>query len=314
MNKKALSFALSAVIMAACCAGCGEQEIKDNKDVFNQLVITSSEGNDNDSSQAGNSSVTTSEQGWEEKLISTPSVTTTTTTTPAQTTTTSATKAPATTTSAAATKPTQTTKIVTKQTQPPKPSGGTSPNLAFYKQKLFVIGDSVASGYAAYGRIPAEHSSAKINVSIRNAAGQITNAKNAKASLILTSMGMNDWGISSSSFAQNYRSFLTQLRSACPNAVILVGAITPTAAVNKYPNVKLSVVKGHNEQLKSIAASMDERVIYFDAFSALSSDGAHLDNVYAGADGLHLQPGAYDVLLNCMANLLDSCSMKEKIS
>ena len=95
MNKKAVSFALSAVIMAACCAGCGEQEIKDNKDVFNQLVITSSEGNDNDSSQAGNGSVTTSEQGWEEKLISTPSVTTTTTTTPAQTTTTSATKAPA---------------------------------------------------------------------------------------------------------------------------------------------------------------------------------------------------------------------------
>ena len=139
MNKKTVSFALSAVIMAACCAGCGEQEIKDNKDVFNQLVITSSEGNDKDSSQAGNSSVTTSEQDWEEKLISTPRVTTTTTTTAAQTTTTSATKAPATTSSAAKTKPTQTTKIVTKQTQPPKPSGGTSPNLAFYKQKLFVI-------------------------------------------------------------------------------------------------------------------------------------------------------------------------------
>ncbi|WP_081777237.1 SGNH/GDSL hydrolase family protein [Ruminococcus sp. FC2018] len=314
MNKKMVSLILSAMITAACTAGCAEQEMKDDTDVFKQVIVSAPDSSRSDSSQSSETSVTTTVGSWAAELISTPSATTTTAASTATVTSEATTTTPATTTSKTTTKATQTQKTVTKQTDPPKPASGTSPNLAFYKQKLFVIGDSVASGYAAYGRIPVEHSSAKINVSIRTAGGQIDSAKNAKAPLILTSMGMNDWGISSASFAQHYKNFLTRLRAACPGSVILVGAITPTAAVNKYPNVKLSVVKSHNAQLKAIADSMDEKVIYFDAFSAVSSDGEHLDSVYAGADGLHLQPAAYDVLLNSMANLLDSHSMKEKIA
>lgn len=202
---------------------------------------------------------------------------------------------------------------------------GTSPNVAFYKQRLVVAGDSVASGYAAYGRIPYEHNVAKVNVSIRNYTnftfnptgvnlGMIDALKAIQPSLILTSMGMNDWGISSASFASYYKAFLQKVRAACPNSVILVGAISPTAAVNKYPNVKLSVVKSHNAKLKALAESLDDKVIYFDAFSVVSSDGAHLDAKYAASDGLHLQGPAYDALINAMSVVLDQHGMKDKMA
>ena len=140
--------------------------------------------------------------------------------------------------------------------------------MAFYKQYLFVMGDSVASGYAAYGRIPAAHSVAKVNVSARSADYQIPLAKSANSPLILTSMGMNDWGVSTNTFITSYTAFLKKLRAQLPNSVILVGAITPTAAVNKYPNVSPRVVTSHNIGLKKMVKSFnDPKIIYFDAYS-----------------------------------------------
>jgi len=185
---------------------------------------------------------------------------------------------------------------------------GSSPNVELYKSKLFVMGDSVASGYAAYGRVPVDHSVAKLNVSIRSANYQIALAKAANPTLILTSMGMNDWGISTDLFVKTYNSFLKNLRAACPNAVIVVGAITPTAAVNQYPHVSSAVVKSHNAALKHLAETMgDGKIVFFDAYSVVvGNDGVYMQAKYAAGDGLHLQPSAYDALLSAMAVVLDS--------
>lgn len=174
------------------------------------------------------------------------------------------------------------------------------------------MGDSVASGYAAYGRIPAAHSVAKVSVSIRSADYQIPLAKSANPSLVLTSMGMNDWGISTDSFVQTYMAFLRKLRAALPKSVILVGAITPTALYNSYPNVSPAVVKSHNAALKHLVETMgDDKLFFFDAYSVVvSNDGVHMESKYAAGDGLHLQPGAYDALLNAMSVVLDQKGAK----
>ena len=178
------------------------------------------------------------------------------------------------------------------------------------------MGDSVASGYAAYGRISYENSVAKVNVSSRSAGYQIPLAKAKNPSLVLTSMGMNDWGISTASFAAAYKTLLQNLRKALPKSVILVGAITPTAAVNQYPHVKPAIVKSHNAALKKLVSDFhDDKMIYFDAYSVVvGNDGVYMQQKYAAFDGLHLQPGAYDALLNAMSVVLDRNGGKDKIT
>ena len=177
------------------------------------------------------------------------------------------------------------------------------------------MGDSVASGYAAYGKIPYDNSVAKVNVSIRSAGYQIPLAKAKNPSLVLTSMGMNDWGISTDMFVNSYKSFLQNLRASLPKSVILVGAITPTALYNQYPHVSPAVVKSHNAALKHLVETMgDDKMIFFDAYSVVvSNDGVHMEKKYAAGDGLHLQPGAYDALLNAMSVILDQNGAVEKI-
>lgn len=178
-----------------------------------------------------------------------------------------------------------------------------------------MLGDSVASGYAAYGRIPYDNSVAKVNVSSRSADYQIPLAKAKNPSLVLVSMGMNDWGISTASFAAAYKSFVQKLRAALPQSVILVGAITPTALYNQYPHVSPAVVKSHNAALKNLVATMkDDKLIYFDAYNVVvSDDGSHMQAKYAAGDGLHLQGFTYDVLLSAMSVVLDNNGAKDKI-
>lgn len=211
----------------------------------------------------------------------------------------------------------QTTKATTKKPAPKvERITGSSPNLAFYKQRLFVMGDSVASGYAAYGRISYENSVAKVNVSSRTAGYQVPLAKAKNPSLVLTSMGMNDWGISTASFAAAYKTLLQNLRKALPKSVILVGAITPIAAVNQYPHVRPAIVKSHNAALKKLVSDFhDDKMVFFDAYSVVvGNDGVYMQQKYAAFDGLHLQPGAYDALLNAMSVVLDRNGGKDKIT
>ena len=123
---------------------------------------------------------------------------------------------------------------------------------------------------------------------------------------------MNDWGISTNSFVTTYMAFLKKLRAALPKSVILVGAITPTALYNQYPHVSPAVVKSHNAALKHLVETMgDDKLFYFDAYSVVvSNDGVHMEQKYAAGDGLHLQPGAYDALLNAMSVVLDQKGAK----
>ena len=235
------------------------------------------------------------------------------------------TQASMTTTKATAVKPSVTTKA-----QPSAPTvkrvTGTSPNISFYQSRLVVAGDSVAAGYNSYGYIPDNHNLAVKNVSVtayRNytfdATGQwlgiVESIQKMQPSLILTSMGANDCLITPALYGQRYRDYLKRLRAASPDSIILVGALTPTALKTNYPHVSISVVRSFNAQLKAIAESMDDKVIYFDAFSVVVEDnGVYMDPKFAAFDGFHLQPKAYEELLRVMAVTLDSHGAKEKIT
>ena len=310
MNKRITAAAVGMGFVCFLAAGCGEQVDDSPKEIFTQAISQSV------TSQTSKTENETYRFEPKELIATTPAVTTTTAQTTETTCVTTQTSAAQTKeTTAAKTTAKTTSKTATQQKpkeQPQTPSvnriTGSSPNVELYKSKLFVMGDSVASGYAAYGRVPVDHSVAKVNVSIRSANYQIALAKAANPTLILTSMGMNDWGISTDLFVKTYNTFLKNLRAACPNAVIVVGAITPTAAVNQYPHVSSAVVKSHNAALKHLAETMgDGKIVFFDAYSVVvGNDGVYMQAKYAAGDGLHLQPSAYDALLSAMAVVLDS--------
>ena len=320
MNRRIAICLAGACLFAACACGCSE-DISDKPD-----DITVTQASQETAETTSQPTTTTTTATTTTTTTTTSETTTTTTTTTQQTTTTTTTTTAAQTSRTAAPKNTEAndskqsaaaTKATTKQSAAPvERITGNSPNVEFYKQRVFVMGDSVASGYAAYGKIPYDNSVAKVNVSIRSAAYQIPLAKAKNPSLVLTSMGMNDWGISTDMFVNSYKGFLQNLRAALPKSVILVGAITPTAFYNQYPHVSPAVVKSHNAALKHLVETMgDDKMFFFDAYSVVvSSDGVHMEAKYAAGDGLHLQPGAYDALLKAMAVVLDKNGGKEKIT
>ena len=342
--KKRIAAAVLSLCLCLNITACGENISSDSTAATTATTVTDAESTAQTTSET---TVTTTEETTTTTEETTTTTTEETTTTTEETTTTSASSEVSTTASqeqshsetkteastsrsggdssnssseSAATKASttdQTTKATTKKPAPKvERITGSSPNLAFYKQRLFVMGDSVASGYAAYGRISYENSVAKVNVSSRTAGYQVPLAKAKNPSLVLTSMGMNDWGISTASFAAAYKTLLQNLRKALPKSVILVGAITPTAAVNQYPHVKPAIVKSHNAALKKLVSDFhDDKMIYFDAYSVVvGNDGVYMQQKYAAFDGLHLQPGAYDALLNAMSVVLDRNGGKDKIT
>ena len=312
MNKRIAICLAAMCLCAACACGCSE----DISDKPNDITITQATQETTSGTTQTTTQQTTTTTTTTSETTTTTTTTSETTTTSQTTTTTAATKASSAQNTSKGGNTATATKATTKQTAAPVDRiTGTSPNVDFYKQRVFVMGDSVASGYAAYGKIPYDNSVAKVNVSIRSASYQIPLAKAKNPSLVLTSMGMNDWGISTDLFVTTYKTFLQNLRAALPKSVILVGSITPTALYNQYPHVSPAVVKSHNAALKNLVGTMgDAKIIFFDSYSVVvSNDGVHMEAKYAAGDGLHLQPGAYDALLNAMAVILDRSGGKDKI-
>ncbi len=334
MKKRILSVLAAACLCLMCVTGCSETSSeKDDSKALSQAEQTSQTSETSQETTTQNT--TTTQTSSESQTTTTTEETTTTTSaeTTEQTTTTSASSQQAqppvptqrTTANTTAAKPTETTKAQTTASKV-KRVKGTSPNISFYQSRLVVAGDSVAAGYNAYGYIPDNHNLAIKNVSVTsyrnytfNATGQwlgiVESIEKMKPSLILTSMGANDCLISPSLYGQRYRDYLKRLRAASPDSIILVGALTPTALKTNYPHVTINIVRSFNAQLKALAESMDNKVIYFDAFSVVVEDnGVYMDPNFAAFDGFHLQAKAYEELLRVMAVTLDSHGAKEKIT
>ena len=80
--------------------------------------------------------------------------------------------------------------------------------------------------------------------------------------------------------------------------------------MSDYGHVKPENVKNLNSAIKDVSEKLDDKVLFFDAFSVLSKDGDHLDDNYAASDGLHLKPGAYDLLLEAMGKTISGSRVR----
>lgn len=174
---------------------------------------------------------------------------------------------------------------------------------------IMIMGDSVAKGYATYGKVPADNDVSEESASVISCDEQINSLKK-DAKVVVVSLGVNDWGSSYDSFVENYCALISKVRQHCPTSVILTSAITPIAKVSDYGHVKPENVKNLNSAIKDVSEKLDDKVLFFDAFSVLSKDGEHLDDNYAASDGLHLKPGAYDLLLEAMGKTISGSRVR----
>ncbi len=236
----------------------------------------------------------------------------------------------------------QTTKQTTKQTtatkatQAPvtqsvtqgttKAAAGSSSNVKFYQDRLYVAGDSIAYGFCAYGYIPVEHNIAQGSLAMRNYTSYgwfNVNGKQMRCmdavvarqpKLLYVSMGMNDINITDAqTYANNYVGFLKQVRAKVPNCIIVAANITPTEA----RRTDFSVTKIRNCNLlmqNAVKAMNDPNIILFDAYSVVSAGGTYMASGYGAGDGLHLAGHVYQKLLNSLAIVLDQYGVKQRLS
>lgn len=204
-------------------------------------------------------------------------------------------------------------------------SAGESPNSSFYQDRLTVIGDSIASGFNAYGYIPYEHNLAQGSLSLWNMdsftfdvggyyMGLLDAADTVNAPLYYVSIGMNDiYAYTPYEYASNMTSFVQQLQERVPTATIIVGSITPVSEDNYYTDNY--TIREFNSALQSSIESIGSgQVMFFDTYSVLADPYTlALNYENSGGDGLHLSGSCYEYVLRCLFNFLDSTDAKSQI-
>ncbi|MBO4492994.1 MAG: SGNH/GDSL hydrolase family protein [Ruminococcus sp.] len=201
---------------------------------------------------------------------------------------------------------------------------GTSPNSAFYQERLFTAGDSIALGLKYYGFIPIEHSIAGDSVSMWNLAhftftmgteelGLVDAVEYAKPKLLYMWLGMNDVNLNSpGKFIKRYREVIDEIRERVPGINIIVAAITPVGSGCRV--VKNSIIRDYNAALIEMVKRIDSPDVYFfDDYSVICDDKLELTSGYSSGDGMHLYIPCYTDIMTALFDYLDTTDIKVKL-
>ncbi len=204
-------------------------------------------------------------------------------------------------------------------------SAGDSPNSSFYQDRLTVIGDSIASGFNAYGYIPYEHNIAQSSLSLWNMEsftfdvggyymGLLDAVDAVNSPLYYVSIGMNDiYAYTSYDYASAMVNLVQRILERVPTATIVVGAITPVSEYNYYTD-NASIREFNYALQTSIESIGSNQILFFDAYSVLADPYTlALNYDSSGGDGLHLSGSSYEYVLKCLFNFLDSTNAKSQI-
>lgn len=184
--------------------------------------------------------------------------------------------------------------------------------------KIVIVGDSIASGFATYDRLPQSQVLATGSVGARNIHSfdftvddksmDILDAISIKQpQYIFMSMGMNDVNLSSSDeYIENYNKNIDDIRSICPKSTIIVLGITPVISYSDFTSN--DTLDTYNEALKLMAKNRrdgGEKTYYINVGTYLKDDQNSLKSEFSSGDGIHLDKSAYDYIFTCMINSIN---------
>ncbi len=221
------------------------------------------------------------------------------------------------------------TTAITTTTSPyevlqPDRYAGTSPNSAFYQERLAVAGDSLALGFCYYGFVPKMHSIAGDSVSMWNLdyftfdhgngeLGLVDSITEVRPRLLYISVGMNDINMNNpENYVKRYREVIDEIIRRMPEINIVVAAITPVCSYCTV--VKNSIIREYNTALEKMVKDIDsEQVIYFDAYSVVSDKEQNLREDYTSGDGMHIYIPCYNDILTALFDFLDTTELKKRL-
>lgn len=183
--------------------------------------------------------------------------------------------------------------------------------------KIVIVGDSIASGFNSFDRLPQSQVLATGSVGARNIhefpftvndkSMDILDALSIKQpQYIFMSMGMNDINLSSSdAYIENYNKNIDDILSICPKSTIIVMGITPVIYYSDFTSN--DTIDTYNEALKVMTKEHREngqKVYYINASMYLKDEQNGLKSEFSSGDGIHLSSSAYDYIFTCMMNSL----------
>ena len=208
---------------------------------------------------------------------------------------------------------------------PPDRYVGTSPNSAFYQERMFIAGDSITLGLQYYGFIPPEHSLSRESVSMWNLSRFKFNINNKelelpdaveekKPALLYMWLGMNDINQKSpEKYIKKYREVIDDITKRLPNVIIIVTTITP--ASSDVSVVRNDVIRDYNAALKEMVKRCDSpNILFFDAYSVICDENLCLREGYSSGDGMHLYIPCYTDILTALFDFLDTTNVKEQLA
>lgn len=194
-----------------------------------------------------------------------------------------------------------------------------------YPEQLSIVGDSIASGFGVYGALHNSYDFATGDLGARSITdysfsyggemGKYIDVLTAsQPAYIYLSMGMNDVNIiTSDEYVDFYREIISNVRSACPDSIIIVAGITPISIDSTF--TENSNILTFNEKLKALVDELASPTIkFYDANKVVADEATGaLRSDCNGGDGIHLSSLAYDMLLENLYPLLDELPVPQVI-
>ncbi len=178
---------------------------------------------------------------------------------------------------------------------------------------IVFIGDSVTSGFSGYQKVSMSQVFAKPCVGPSNIRdfsfdyskdefAALTILSYEKPEHIVISMGLNDINTySPENFSELYMDFVEDAMVVCPDAQFYIMSITPVSSSCK--NITNETIDNANMQLeKTVSDYASDKLHYVNCADALKGDNGNMNEDYSGGDGIHLNSGAYDVILEQLRN------------
>lgn len=184
--------------------------------------------------------------------------------------------------------------------------------------KVVVVGDSIASGFSSFDRLPQSQVLATGSVGARNIhdfsftvgdeSMDILDALSIKQpQYIFMSMGMNDINLSSSdTYVEDYTKNINDILSICPKSTIVVMGITPVIYYSDFTSN--DSIDTYNDALKVMVKEFREggqKVYYINVSAYLKDEQNGLKSELSSGDGIHLSSSAYDYIFTSMMNSLN---------
>lgn len=182
-------------------------------------------------------------------------------------------------------------------------------SLEEFKSELVVVGDSIAYGYSAYERLPANHVFAQQGVNLSSIRDEfflsdygndsaINIISNMKPKYLMLSMGMNEIGNRRyEDFAKKYKELAEDFHQASPDSIIFVAGLTPVGSEAENDLIDNENINDHNKMLEK-SFNGENNIYYVNIGKALETDNGQLNTEYSGGDGIHLSGAAYDLLID----------------